>query len=113
MRRWRPSKTAAKEFAETMREIETFCNVKGIQQSARGDSYYFTIGGQKYRVSNHTVAASNAGARNEFGEKVREVYHEGGEQADTIYITAGKTRIREIYSDLEKGYKLDRRGNRI
>lgn len=30
-----------------------------------------------------------------------------------ICITAGKTRIMDIYSDLEAGYKLDRRGNRL
>ena len=111
-RRWKPSKAKAQQFAEEMKEIEKFCEENGINQSSRGDSYYFVLSGQAYRVSNHTVAASNRGAYNEFGEQVRELYHEGGEQEDVIYITAGKTRIIQIYNDLKAGYQLDRRGNR-
>jgi hypothetical protein len=53
------------------------------------------------------------GAYNEFGEQIREKYHENKESDDVIYITAGKTRIIEIYNDLKAGHKLDRRGNRI
>lgn len=112
-RKWKPNRTAAREFARTMDEITQFCVDNGISASASKDSYYFTINGQKYRVSNHTVAASNAGAVNELGEQVREKYHESGEENDTIYITASKTRIREIYTDLSNGWQLDRRGNRL
>lgn len=111
-RRWKPSKAKAQEFAAQMKEIEEFCSKNGISQSLSGDSYYFVIAGHPYRVSNHTVAASNRGAFNEFGEQVRELYHEGGEQEDVIYITAGKTRIIQIYNDLKAGCQLDRRGNR-
>lgn len=57
--RWKPSKSAAREFAAKMNEIDS---------SLMQDSYYFTIDGQKYRVSNHTVAASNRGAYNVEGE---------------------------------------------
>lgn len=110
--RWKPSKVKAREFAQQMKEIEEFCGENGIYQSSRGDSYYFTIDGQAYRVSNHTVEASNKGAFNELGEQVREKYHEDGERDDVIYITAGKTRIIQIYNDLKAGYQLDRRGNR-
>lgn len=56
--RWKPSKSAAREFAAKMNEIEKFCEDNGIDSSLMQDSYYFTIDGQKYRVSNHTVAAS-------------------------------------------------------
>lgn len=110
--RWKPSKTRAREFAKTMDEITDFCNEHGIIQSKSSDSYYFRIKGQEYRVSNHTVAASNAKAFDEMGNRVRESYHPDGEEDDVIYITASKTRIREIYSDLKAGYALDRRGNR-
>ena len=111
-RSWKPSRTAAREFAQTMSEIDTFCREHAIDMSASGDSYYFTINGQKYRVSNHSVEASNAAARDEFGNVRRNVYHDGGRKDDVIYIHASKTRIREIYEDLAAGHELDGRGNR-
>ena len=111
-RSWKPSKAEAEDFAEKMREIDVFCRENGIEKSLSGDSYYFSINGQEYRVSNHTVEASNAGAYDWAGRKIREEYHEGGRQKNTIYIYAGKTRIREIYNDLVAGYQLDGRGRR-
>jgi hypothetical protein len=111
--RYNFSRTAKREFAEKMREIEDFCRENGISASLSNDSYYFRIEDQSYRVSNHTVATSNRKAFNEFGEQVRDVYHPEGERDDTIYITAGKTRIIEIYNALKEGKKLDRRGNVI
>lgn len=111
-RRWKPSKTAARQFAQKMNDIEVFCLENGISQSRRGDSYYFTIDGQEYRVSNHTVEASNAAAFDDFGQKKRALYHDGGRQDNIIYIHASKTRIIEIYKDLKAGYVLDGRGNR-
>lgn len=110
--RYRPSASARREFAIKMKEIETFCAENGIDKSRSGDSYYFMIDGQKYRVSNHTVEASNAHAYNEFGEYVREKYHPDGREDDVVYIHAGKTRIMDIYNDLKKGFVLDGRGNR-
>lgn len=111
-RKWKPSKAARAAFAEQMNEIAAFCKENQISQSLKGDSYYFTIDGKKYRVSNHSVESSNDGAYNWQGEKVRDVYHEGGRESDTIYIHAGKTRIIEIYNDLKNGVALDGRGNR-
>lgn len=111
-RKWKPSKTKAREFAKTMEEIDEFCRENGICQSKRSDSYYFFLDGKEYRVSNHTIAASNSHAYNDLGEQIREKYHEDKESDDVIYITAGKTRIREIYEDLKAGFELDRRGNR-
>lgn len=110
---YKPSKTARREFAQKMQEIDDFCAKNNISQSRSSDSYYFTINGQKYRVSNHTVDASNKHTYDSFGNKIRDKYHLGGEEDDTIYITAGKTRLIDIYNDLKAGYKLDRRGNRI
>ena len=46
------------------------------------------------------------------GNQIRELYHEAGEKG-MICITAGKTRIMDIYNDIAAGYDLDRRGNRI
>lgn len=110
-KKWKPSKTAAQHFAQTMNEIAEFCAENGIQQSQRGDSYYFIINGVNYRVSNHTVEASNRAAFDELtGEQLRELYHKGGRDSDTVYITASKTRIREIYNALKAGKRLDGRG---
>ena len=108
--KYRPSRTAARKFAQKMQEIDDFCREHGIAQSSTGDSYYFTINGQRYRVSNHTVAQSNRGAYDWTGEKVRNIYHPNGEDDDVIYITASKIRIIDIYSMLVAGRKLDRRG---
>ncbi len=110
MRKWKPSRTAAREFAQKMDEIGDFCHAHGILQSASGDSYYFAIDGQNYRVSNHTIEASNQKAYNFAGQKIRDVYHPNGRNENTIYITAGKTRIIEIYNNLVAGKTLDGRG---
>lgn len=55
MYKWRPSKTAKREFAEKMEEIEKFCTEHGISASASKDSYYFVLNGKNYRVSNHSI----------------------------------------------------------
>lgn len=111
-RKWKPSKTAARQFAETMDDIRTFCYQNNISTSASMDSYYFILNGQEYRVSNHSVESSNKRSRDALGNKIREEYHPDGRKADVIYIHAGKTRIREIYQDLLDGYQLDGKGNR-
>ena len=89
-RKWRPSKTAAREFAQKMEEIDEFCAKNGIHASKSKDSYYFTVRGVDYRVSNHSIEASNRNAFSEDGEQLREVYHEGGRRDDVVYIHAGK-----------------------
>lgn len=111
-KKWKPSKTAKREYAQKMNEIDEFCKENGIEQSRTSDSYYFMLNGKKYRVSNHTIEASNRAAFDEFHEKKRELYHPDGRDDDTIYITAGKTRIIEIYNDLKNGFDLDGRGRR-
>lgn len=111
-KRWKPSKQAMREFAQEMDKINDFCVENGISASKNNDSYYFTINGQDYRVSNHSVEASNRCAYDDVYGQTRELYHPNGREADTIYIHAGKTRIIQIYEDLMAGYELDGRGNR-
>ncbi len=110
--KWKPSKTAIREFKKKMNEIEEFCNNNGIDYSASKDSYYFMIDDKHYRVSNHSVENSNKRAFNQYGEQVRGLYHPFGRSEDITYIHASKTRIIEIYNDLKNGYELDGRGYR-
>ena len=111
-RKFKPTKAQAKEFAAKMNEIDAFCEEHSIRASLSNDSYYFNLNGIHYRVSNHTIEASNSHAYNALGEQVRDLYHPEGREENTVYITAGKTRIIEIYNDLEAGYDLDKRGFR-
>lgn len=108
--KWRPNKAAAMEFAEKMEEIEEFCKLNEISKSFNSNSYYFSINGQFYRVSNHTIEQSNKNAFNEFGEQIREQYHNNFRNNNTIYIHASKTRIIEIYNNLKNGVCLDGKG---
>lgn len=94
-----------------MKKIEEFCSENNITASRTNDSYYFTINGQEYRVSNHSIEASNKKAFTDLGQ-TRELYHPNGREEDVIYIHAGKTRIIDIYTDLANGYVLDGKGNR-
>ena len=41
MKKWKPSKTAKREFAEQMKRIHEYCKENGISHSASSDSYYF------------------------------------------------------------------------
>lgn len=112
--KWKPSKAKAREYVEKLDELRAFCDEHGISYSGTMDSYYFTVDGRKYRVSNHTVSASNDKAYRldeMTGEmvKVREKYHDP--EDDIICITAGKTRLIEVYSNVLTGRQLDKRGN--
>ena len=112
--KWKPSKKAKKEFCDKMKEIEQFCIEHGITSSRSNDSYYFTVDGINYRVSNHSIESSNTAAYDQItGEQYRDLYHEDGRINNTVYIHASKTRIIEIYNDIVADYKLDGRGNRI
>jgi hypothetical protein len=96
-RKWKPSQSEAREFAQKMKEIDAFCEQNGISASRTQDSYYFTVNEVKYRVSNHSIRSST--------------YHEDNEP-DVVHIHASKTRIMEIYNDLMAGYELDGHGKR-
>lgn len=111
---YKPSRTKRTQFAKEMKEIENFCNQTGIIASKNNDSYYFTLNGINYRVSNHTIEASNKATFDaDTGMYKRNLYHETKRKDDTVYIHAGKTRIIDIYNDLKSGYKLDGRGYKI
>ena len=109
-KKWKPSKTAIKNFINEMHEIDVFCVENGISQSRNSDSYYFFLNGKHYRVSNHTIEASNRHAYNADGEKIRDEYHDDERDKNTVYIHASKTRIIEIYNNLKAGKTLDGRG---
>ena len=105
---YKRSKADRKEYAEQMIHIGQYCERNNIQISSTGDSYYFNYRLTSYRVSNHTVAKSDAGMINIYGEKVRESYHTNN---NVICITASKTRIIEIHKDILAGLELNKRGN--
>lgn len=111
MYRWKPSRTKAREFAKKMEEIDQFCAENHISQSSSSDSYYFTIGDQMYRVSNHSVESSTY--TDVFGDSYH--YHGDSQQYrhDVYCIMASKTRIIEIYNRIKNGIKVDHRGNPI
>jgi hypothetical protein len=109
--KYKPSKAKAREFAQTMDAIDSFCASHGINHSLTSDSYYFYFNGKSYRVSNHTIEASDKGCFDAMGNKIRDSYHAA--DSDLICYTAGKTRLIQVYSDIVAGYKLDKRGRRI
>ena len=112
-RGYKLGRTKARKFAIKMREIDEFCAKNGIIQSRTSDSYYFTIHGERYRVSNHTQKQSDKGMFNSAGVKVRESYHmkDGKYEYDREHeITAGKTRIIEVYTALRAGKRINKRG---
>lgn len=107
--RWHPSQAQKREFAKKMDEIDEFCRKNGIDSSSSGDSYYFTIDGQDYRVSNHSPEASYSNSHGRY-----HCFDGSGERdSDTVYINAGKTRIEQIYNDLKAGKKLDGNGRAV
>ena len=107
------SKKAKSEFAAKMEEIQNYCIKHGITYSRTMDSYYFSLNGKHFRISNHTIAKSNAGAYNELGEQTRDLYHDAAAAKELICIHASKLRIKEIYEALLAGHHLDGRGNII
>jgi len=110
---YKMSAAARAAYGQQMREVEEFCKAHEINRSRSGDSYYFELGGQTYRVSNHTVEQSDSGMYGfdfDGSEKTRASYHA---TRPDVEITASKTRIIEIYNALAVGKKLDSRGREV
>lgn len=105
-RKWKPSRSAAREFATKMSEIDDYCMANGISQSMSSDSYYFTYDGINYRVSNHAVERSIDRYGNRYHGDSKE-YRE-----NTFCIHAGKTRIIEIHKLITSGVKVDHMGRK-
>ena len=118
-----PSAEEKEAFKAAMRELEAYVKAEGISASAGYDSFYFEVDDRSYRVSNHSVEASN---RNRCDKCQREhggapcsevkhcyVFHKGGRDKAVRYIHAGKTRLVGIHKALKAGFKLDGRGNII
>lgn len=100
-RKWKPSKKAIKEFKQKMDEIHSFCKENEISYSSTSDSYYFSLNGIDYRVSNHSVESSK--------------YHGDGKEYRkyTFCIHASKTRLIEIYNKIKEGKNINHRGEVI
>lgn len=98
------------EKTRKLAEIREFCDAHNIRYSRNQDSYYFTINGVRYRVSNHTVEASNKADYRRDGSQRRALYHPDGREKGVVYIHASHFRIPQIYMDLRMGRKLDGRG---
>ena len=79
-----------KDYARLMKRIDIFCKERRILQGKGSDSYYFSINGTAYVVSNR---------RREVAE-------------GTVFILASKTRIMRICEDLDQGLQLNYRGYR-
>ncbi len=110
--KWKPSKKAKEEFKNKMGEIERFLDEHAeISASRSMDSFYFTVNGTQYRVSNHSIESSNARAYDKYtGEQIRWKYHDDERDKETRYIHASKTRLIEIYTAIKNGNKVDGRG---
>ena len=97
------SKSKKREFAQKMNEIDEFCKNNNISKSKSSDSYYFSLNGKNYRISNHSVEASYLNSNGQ--------HHKSGREKDVTYIHASKTRIIDIYNSLKSGKDVDGKGN--
>ena len=104
-----PSKERRKKDAI---KLESFCRENAIIKSETGKSYYFSMAGKKYRVSNHTIADSNRGAYGKNGKKRRRLYHDAEADSNLICINVSKPdkNIYRIYNSLKRGAVVDAYG---
>ena len=86
---WNPSKEEKEKFAKEIEEINQFCKDNHILVTKNNNTYYFTVNNNDYVVSN----------------KSKDYY-----KGKAIYINASKLRIKQIYSDLQAGLKLNSKG---
>jgi|LakMenEpi03Aug12_release.lakeMendotaPanAssembly.Ray.scaffolds.fasta_scaffold1369336_2 hypothetical protein len=109
--KWKPSKSAINEYKEKKDRLDTFLKEHSeIISSTSKESFYFMIDDKYIRVSNHTIAKSDSGMLDEFGNMLRDSYHKTDYD---ICVTASPLRLPEIYQDLKAGIKLNKRGVRI
>lgn len=111
--KWKPNKAQVAEFKKQMEELDAFLEEHwhDVKASMSRDSFYFMYNGTPYRVSNHSIEASNKKAYNWRGEQVREKYHPDERDKETRYIHASKTRFIEIYNRIMSGIEVDGHGN--
>ena len=85
---------------EQIQDIEDYCYKNRIKV-CNNSSYYFSINGMDYRVSDHRLATRPSSVKERFGN-------------DKFYsIIADPLKIVEIHSALKKGKKIDVRGRLI
>ena len=81
-------------------QLRAFCQEHGIAHSQSFQSFYFTLGGQKFRLSNHSVELANLGRT----LMQLPLVHPEGREADVIYIHAPKEQLIPIYTQLAREY---------
>ena len=81
-------------------QLQAFCMEHDIAHSHCYQSFYFTLGGQKFRLSNHSVELAN------YGCSLMQLppAHPEGREADVIYIHAPKEQLIPIYTQLAREY---------
>ena len=84
-------------------ELTEFCERNGIRRSKYGDSFYFTLQGKRYRISNHSTEISNSWSRNLNGKQIRRPYH--SRRDNTVSIIAPRSRVKAIYEELSRTNK--------
>lgn len=81
------------EQFERLQELEEFCWVNNINKC--NDSYYFTLSGRRYRVSDHSLCER---------KKVGKVEH-------CYSIVVSPDHLEEVFTALKQGKRVDVRGN--
>ena len=81
-------------------DISDFCKDHGIKASRSGDTFYFQIGGVKYRFSNHSKGYSNLCAYDSYGRKRRRLYHTKDDA--TVDIIGDSCDLPKVYKKLRE-----------
>ncbi len=84
------------EFIDFLQEVEEYCYRNNIVSCT--PSYYFTVRGKRYRVSNHSLSERN-------------VKHKSKGAKDCYSIVASAFDLIPIHKALLAGKKVDVRGN--
>lgn len=81
-------------------KLTAFCKENGIKRSKRGNSFYFTIEGKNYRVSDHSADFSNRCRFASNGKKIRGKYH--SDFSNEIWVFGTPKDLERIYTQKRK-----------
>lgn len=88
-----------KNYVEYTKRIVLFCKLNGITYSTSLDSFYFSLNGKDYRISNHSLEDSIKFSHGR--------YHTNKEQnKNLICIQADKSQLFKIYNKLKEGKEI-------